>query len=174
MPNGRPTFIDLRGEKYFDSQAELDSFKKFMQMFNMMNENGELFNAEESRAKLDDVVEVFVNDTNVNNPIFYRVVDGKNTNVPIAGEFDKLYIAINKDVDSQYRWNGSKFVSINRVSKAISAENDSDGKSIKDTYATRSELQVQATDIENLETQVGEIDEISEDAINNMFSSMFD
>jgi len=113
---GKPTFIDLRGQKYFSTPEELENFKKFMRTFNLMADDGVFFEGQ-LPSYVDDVVDIYIN-----NGEFYEVFNGIKTDQKVEGEYDKLYVDVDATKNNLYRWNGNSFVQINEEIKYSTAE----------------------------------------------------
>ena len=113
---GKPTFIDLRGQKYFSTPEELENFKKFMHIFNLMADDGVFFEGQ-LPSYVDDVVDIYIS-----NGEFYEVFNGTKTDKKVEGEYDKLYVDVDADKNNLYRWDGNNFIPINEDIKYSTAE----------------------------------------------------
>ena len=107
-----------------------------------------IIKADKLPSYVDDVIEIHVDLTDSENPVFYSDNNGARGNVLLAGEKDKIYVDVDATIDGTYRWSGSAFVPIgNSVSTADRAVNDVDGNAIKTTYATKTELTTASTTV---------------------------
>lgn len=113
---GRPTFLDLRGQKYFSTPEEMENFKKFMRIFNLMADDGVFFEGQ-LPSYVDDVMDIYINDGE-----FYEVFNGTKTDKKVEGEYDKLYVDVDATKNNLYRWDGNNFVPINEEVKYSTAE----------------------------------------------------
>ena len=100
-----------------------------------------IIKADKLPSYVDDVIEIHVDITNPESPVFYKDNNGSRGTQLTTGETGKIYVDLDATTDGTYRWSGSAFVKIgNSVSTADKALKDGSGNVITDTYVTKSEL----------------------------------
>lgn len=100
-----------------------------------------IIKAEKLPSYVDDIIDVHVDATDPENPIFYLDNNGQRGSQLTTGEKDKIYVDLDASIDGFYRWSGTRFVPVgNSVSTADKALKDAAGNTITSTYATKTEL----------------------------------
>ena len=115
-------YIDLKGLKTFKTSQDTSNRGKFATIA-----NGKVVDEQLANTLADDVVMVHVDNTSPNNPILYKDSQGINTHETVMGEFDKIYIDMDSNLNGFYYWDGTKFV-LNSISDR--AINDFNGEPI--------------------------------------------